>query len=425
MKELPKFKVLLNRLPRLERFGNWLVQSRKNLSAKGRSYWLLAGFLLAVGMIVGHLLGTHSFWVAARYYVYNVLQKASAHPLRASTRTVVVLIGDEEFWNGELARRTPLKRDYLACLLLKLDEANPAVIALDIDLSVKHPDYQKETDRLIEALKLVAHNRPVVVSQQISRTGNSWAVTSDPNSHPGSYQSIPSIFDSYHIDNISPGHVLLRDDVRQVPLVLSLEDGTKVQSFAAAIVKPLDPTALQDAQASGDSGLPYGTFIPANRITQMSANYVFATDANELRKSLAANAVLVGGAWHVNSFEETRIDTHPTPVGEIPGVFVHANYVEALLTHRVSRPISRVLGITIEFLLAAFIAVIFAWKMMPASKLKWAGGLSLTLVLMTYVFWQNLGLFFDFFIPLILLGSHAAIAQIMEWRDEAHAPKTA
>jgi CHASE2 domain-containing sensor protein len=219
--------------------------------------------------------------------------------------------------------------------------------------------------------------------------------------------------------------VLLRDDVRQIPLVLSLKDGTQVESFAAAIVKPLDATALQDAQASGDSGLPYGTFIPPDRIKQMSANYVFATDARELKKALAANVVLVGGAWHSNAFEESRIDSHPTPVGEIPGVFIHANYVEALLTHRVSRPISKILGIVIEFLLAAFIAVIFAWKMKPVSKFKWAGGLSLILVLTTYVFWQNLGLFFDFFIPLILLGSHAAIAQIIEWRDEAYAANRA
>jgi CHASE2 domain-containing sensor protein len=426
MKELPSnLKSLLNRSPRLRQFGDWLVKSQKNLSAKGRWYWILAGFLLTAGMIVGHLLGTQGFWVAARYYVYNVLQKSAAHPLHASTRTVVVLIGDDEFWNGELARRIPLKRDYLACLLLKLDEANPAAIALDIDLSAKHPDYQKETDRLTEAVKFVAHNRPVIVSQQISRTGHSWAVTSDPNSQPGSYESVPSILDSYHFDNVSAGFVLLRDDVRQIPLVLSLKDGTQVESFAAAIVKPLDATALQDAQASGDSGLPYGTFIPPDRIKQMSANYVFATDARELKKALAANVVLVGGAWHSNAFEESRIDSHPTPVGEIPGVFIHANYVEALLTHRVSRPISKILGIVIEFLLAAFIAVIFAWKMKPVSKFKWAGGLSLILVLTTYVFWQNLGLFFDFFIPLILLGSHAAIAQIIEWRDEAYAANRA
>jgi len=137
---------------------------------------------------------------------------------------------------------------------------------------------------------------------------------------------------------------------------------------------------------------------------------------------LAANAVLVGGAWHLNSFEKgQQVDTHLTPAGEIGGVFVHANYVEALLTHRSTKPVGRVFGVAVELGLAVFIALVFAWNMRPTWKFFSAIALSLILVGITYLFWENLGLFFDFFVPLVLLGGHALVAQVLEWRHKANA----
>jgi hypothetical protein len=81
--------------------------------------------------------------------------------------------------------------------------------------------------------------------------------------------------------------------------------------------------------------------------------------------------------------------------------------------------------VTIEIALAVFIAIVFAWKMRPSLKFAWAIFLSLFLIVITYVFWQNLGLFFDFFMPLVLLAGHAFVTQVIEWREEAHTPKAA
>ena len=144
---------------------------RDHLYSKGINYWVIVAFLIPVGMLIGDLLGEQRIWVTARYRLYQALQRVSTNTIDYSTRTAVVLIGDEEYWKGELARRTPLKRTYLAEVLLKLDSANPAVIALDVDLRsqtpdrsvVEHPDYHAETSVLLNVVKAVSRNRPVIL----------------------------------------------------------------------------------------------------------------------------------------------------------------------------------------------------------------------------------------------------------------------
>src|SRR6185503_15500552 len=167
-----------NRLQQ-SRQGTWLKDSYLDLAAKGPGYWILAGFMLVIGLLLGEMLGHQGLWVNVRYSIYKKLQDASAHSLRSSTRTVVVLIGDDEFWKGPLARRIPVKRDYLACLLLKLAEANPAALGVDLDLGsqtadksfVDHPDYRVETHELLEAIKTIAAKRPVVLPRSLYLKG--------------------------------------------------------------------------------------------------------------------------------------------------------------------------------------------------------------------------------------------------------------
>lgn len=62
-----------------------------------------------------------------------------AHPAY-NRRTVLVMVGDEEFWKGEgLAGRTPTKRSYLAGLLRAVGRAGPEVIALDFACARRRP----------------------------------------------------------------------------------------------------------------------------------------------------------------------------------------------------------------------------------------------------------------------------------------------
>ncbi|MFD1561263.1 CHASE2 domain-containing protein [Paraburkholderia silviterrae] len=73
-------------------------------------------------------------------------------------------IGDDEYWKGSLARRVPVKRDYLAALVNKLCAADPQVVALDFDLHSPvvdgsyndNPEYKGETLTLVDSVNRAA-----------------------------------------------------------------------------------------------------------------------------------------------------------------------------------------------------------------------------------------------------------------------------
>ena len=72
------------------------------------------------------------------YRLYAAIQYLELRPIRPK-RTALVLIGDDEYWGGELKRRVPIKRDYLAKLVNKLDQAQPELIVLDFILRRLRP----------------------------------------------------------------------------------------------------------------------------------------------------------------------------------------------------------------------------------------------------------------------------------------------
>lgn len=93
--------------------------------------------LVVLGVWLGRWLEQQEFALDLRHKASHLMQQS---PRGAFVqRMVVVLIGDEEYWKGELARRAPIKRDYLAKPVKQLDIADPALIALDFDLRSQTP----------------------------------------------------------------------------------------------------------------------------------------------------------------------------------------------------------------------------------------------------------------------------------------------
>ena len=64
------------------------------------------------------------------------------HARSSQPMSTLVLIGDDEFWLGELSGRRPVKRSYLAIIVRALDSesVNASVIALDFDLRLPKPN---------------------------------------------------------------------------------------------------------------------------------------------------------------------------------------------------------------------------------------------------------------------------------------------
>ena len=390
----------------------------KRLTAKGLFYWLNVFVLVVVGVLAGHWLEKQDVATDLRYRAYQFVTRGSSSRKPYATRTAAVLVGDEEFWRGELARRTPPKRLYLAQLIRARDAADASAVALDFDLRWPDPsgaplpynDYDDETRKLLEAVRDVSKRRPVILPRTIR-----W--------ESGYYVHEPDLYDGFDFQGgkVLGGHVLLPFDVRRVPLGVVLKDGTTVNSFAEALVRLVNEKALEPVEGFEDA--PYGSYLTAADFPVYSASALLAGDPAAV-SGVHHRIVILGAAWSRLAFGRgPRIDTHVTPVGPMPGALVHANFVEALLDRRTAPAWSESALMAFDAGLAFAVAIIFAL----IERLRWklAALLALCAAVVTFsvLSWLNLGLFYDFFIPVVLVIGHAFYEEAHEHfgKRQAHA----
>jgi CHASE2 domain-containing sensor protein len=387
------------------------------LARKGTLYWLRVLTLTVAGTALGHWLSDDRIWVDLRYKIYQ--QQLDLTPRKPfAERVIVVLVGDDDYWKGELGRRVPIKRSYLAKMVRELVAANPAVIALDFDLAsplpdgrlVEHPDYESERKEFLKAIREALERTKIVLPRTIDFDNQkNYVITSD-------------IHDGFDFgpkkQNLYTGYIALPYDTRRVPGVLALKGAQpSIDSFAVAIAKAYDEAALGRIPKS--DSLPFGSYLRHDEFRQFSAGDVLERRPEVLGR-LAHKIVILGGAWHSQGYGRgSRIDTYFTPVGWIGGAFIHANYVEALLDGRVYSALNEKIVMALEVALVLVGAIVFALEIRPSVKWLSATALCLVLLVMSYFLFQNLGLFFEFFIPLLLIAGHSLLDQILEWRTLA------
>lgn len=382
-------------------------------------YWIRVIFLIAGGIAGGHWLNEKGYGFTWRCWVYQSLHNLNPHPSKPR-RTVLVLIGDEEYWKGEAESRSPIKRDYLAKLVQAADAYNPALIALDFDLRSPSPEgnpvevplYQGETNQLLEAVKVAAHKRTVVLSKTLG------------GDEEHGYVALSDIYNGFNFDggNLRFGYIALPDDTRQVPLTLHVTNGPPVESFSQAIARADDSKSIpEDSEATS---LPYGSYVRTEEFTIISANDLLSKEpevVERVKSNLAFKLVIIGGRWHTLGYNGgPLVDSYETPVGNIPGVFIHANYAEALLNSRIFRTWKGwALNIT-EAIVALLVAIPFVLRIKP----WWKNLIVITLpyliiIAISYISLVNFGLFFDPSIPLIIVGAHGVFEQVNDWRKGA------
>jgi CHASE2 domain-containing sensor protein len=346
--------------------------------------------------------------------IYHSIQSLSPYKKKLSPNTAIVLIGDEEYWRGSFARRVPLRRDCLAELILKISEQNPGVIALDVDLrspmldGADHLVYLKENQALLMAIKTAAQRGVDIVL----------AVTLNEK-QPGSYSVEPTVLtpalDAEAEDGwkkkVRRGYINLPKDKREVPLHQPMENGVFIDSFAEAIVRVVQENTLNLLGSSEE--LPYGGFIGPERFS--SAGLVFHAEEvireEEHTKKLAHKAVIIGGAWSRFAYGRgEKVDTHSTPAGKMGGVYIHANYVEAILSGQTYQRLwGEKTNTAVEVLLAVGLILLHA---LGASQEKVAmlvlveGGL---LFALGFFLLHNVGIFFDFFILAVMAILHVIV----------------
>lgn len=391
----------------------------KRLREKGKFYWLQVGILIVIGVFVGHWLEKQDVATRFRHKIHQVVTLAFSPRQPYVTRTVVVLLGDDEFWKGEAAMRSPTRRDYLARVVSALDKADASVIALDFGLRspmpdgspVSYDDYDEETNTLFETIRDVSKRRPVILPRTIR-----WV--------QGNYVPESDLYDGFDFQNgtVRVGHPLLPFDVRRVPLSVTMKDGSRANSFAEAIVRVANEEALDPV--AGLEEAPYGSYLTQEAFKPLSTSQVLSPDEETLKR-LRDKIVIVGGEWSRLAYQRgPKIDTHLTPVGSLPGALVHANFVEALLDRRTAPPWGKRALFSFEVILALAVAIIFALITRLLAKLLAVVILCLGLMAFSYLSWLNLGLFYDFFVPLLLIGGHAVYEQAHETFVGKRIPET-
>ncbi len=388
-------------------------------------YWFVVAVLTTAGVIVGQWVGREQIWIRTRYTIYQATQDTRSRCAYARN-TAVVLIPDDEYWKGDLAGRAPIKRDYLARLLRKLDQMNPAVIALDFSLRSptpdgsppEHPDYQSERRELLDAIREIANRRQIVLPKTINQNDKGDYVT-----EADIYDGIDTIGAKFGSEDkhtrIHTGYIALPRDLRLVPLHLPLAAGAPLDSFSEAIVRAYSPEALNHVEMGPADSLPYGSYLRETAFPTCTAREVLE-DSPDCAAKLAHKIVLVGGVWHQFGYNRgPGIDTYFTPVGEIDGVFIHANYVEAFLDLRTYPSLSGETVTALEITLVILIAIFFALEVGPYKRAVAVIVTCAILLLASYFLLQNLGRFFDVFVPLIVIVGHAIWEQVRDWRSLA------
>jgi CHASE2 domain-containing sensor protein len=170
---------------------------------------------------------------------------------------------------------------------------------------------------------------------------------------------------------------------------------------------------------ANDHAFPYALFRPPEFFLTVHARDVISAPPTDLKKWFAHRIVLVGGDWGLRSKgSDERVDiVRNTPVGDIPGVYVHATYIESLL-HGTIREMPGWVKITVELFLASAMSILFT-----ASRGVWRIATVLCgtffILILTFFFWQNVGMFFEAFVPTVLLGGHVLCEQVFEWKELA------
>jgi CHASE2 domain-containing sensor protein len=405
----------------------------ERLKRKSFRYWLSAVFVFVLGVAgsqaVYEFLGLDK--VRAAYFQFLL----DHGPRSTKPRYVsLALINDKEYWTGAPAGRVPLNREYLARVVDSLVASSADVIALDFDVRLPNPDsmeipetYKAETCKLIGAIKKgAAAGKKFVLATPISFDDHRQyrrdtdiyqanGLCERQDRHAPEQKPCGEDFKPEEKSNISCGYIALPYDILAIPGWLATTDGTELDSFALAIAKAERPAQVDNSLWRNIGEIRYSNFIPERGFTQARA--IFSTD--ELlngTNSMAFNnkAIIVGASWRRFALDRgPGIDLHPTPIGNLIGALVHANYAEALLDERTNRAVPEWVTKVIESLFSVASALILA--VLPGIWQKLGGLLSLlaTLFVIQWAALHGLAIFFDALFPVFCLFLHSLYERII------------
>jgi CHASE2 domain-containing sensor protein len=385
----------------------------KSAKSHPANHWLAVAVLALLGTVVSNAMHSSPMWQPVRWKVYETVQQwtAMGDPPHSQS-TVLVYLGDDEFWSTPLAHRLPLNRIYLAKLLARIAAANPHVIALDFAMLTgprRRDDYSEESKQLVNVVHNLGRDTTLVV-----------AAATHPLKGTHLFALESAILDNE--PHAQRAFYEVNDDVSEIELQRETERDGLLDGFSVAIARVVDPFRTSRLLKRSSHRIPYSTLLPAAAFDSYSATDVL--DHEDVCHLLAHKIVIVGGRWHTSppapddasdptDTDSNMVDLHRTPIGPMSGAVLQANYVDSLLGNGMKFSLSDRANDWLEIVLALLIGV--ALTLGSPMVRFWALPMTVVfLLLFTYVSWQLSGVFFDCLIPSLLLTVHA-VADKKHW----------
>lgn len=350
--------------------------------------------------------------VDAQLYFHHVLTWFNPHSPRVE-RVVLAEVDDATFWHAPFSGIQPTNRRSLADLALRIANAGASVIALDFQ--IKSPDPSRVGD---DPVRGSDNTHLLDVIRTITKKGIPVVLTCGLEGNAqGEWQRQPNIF----ADDLLPlgtlvGHINLPLDHRHIPLQMRARewDGHVIRdydSFALKIVAAYEsathikPETSQNpiiSTAAQNREFVFGTFIRMSAFPRVSAGRLLRGSEGDL-DLCRGRVVIVGGTWHSRAQNQgPLVEEFLSPIGTVPGLYLHANYVEALLADRLAAPLSTALAVILDLVLAVILYYLFQrlrWKLLLLAFF-------FVPLFLAYILLTNLGIYLDFILPFTLCLVH-------------------
>jgi len=257
---------------------------------------------------------------------------------------LLVEVDDASFYSAPVSGTSPTSRRYLGDLVRNACHGGASVVALDFQLKSPSaspgddPARSGDNQYLLDAIREAkTSGTPVVLACGFVREGKKeWKL--EPNIFPDT--ALPA--------GAGIGYINLPIDRREILLEEKAWDwdGKAMrlfQSYAIATVSAyetaagLHPKTLEEESIKRGirgGGFVYGGFLDDSRFTKVSALRLWKKEKNAL-DLCKGKIVLIGGTWHQwGAYRGPLIESFDSPAGKVPGIYLHANYVEDLLVGR-------------------------------------------------------------------------------------------
>jgi CHASE2 domain-containing sensor protein len=348
----------------------------------------------------------------------------------------VVDITDEDHWKY-FGGAQPTSRAFLADIVTECTQDGTKAAAIAVDVQLQAPpgkaagednsQWTEDDTKLLSAIdEAIGRGVPVILGVGLVKDSYGRWIR-QPNIF--SDEELPLRTQTNNCSDggcVALGYFNLPSDMRQIPLqTLVTSDqgpGVTLDSLALATVtgyeermglqpKTHDKPLIAESLASGE--FVYGGFIPAAVFKKQAIPSIPLSKGDPVaRKMCDGHIVLVGGSWHKVQGTGPLEDGSDSPVGEMSGVYLNANYVEALLDDRYKRDVPLWFALTADFLLAAILYI--AAHAAAASRYQWwmVWSVFLILLLLVYMLFANFNRYLDFVLPLGLCFAHLGYERV-------------